>query len=277
MFNMSLPTNREEPFASGTLTRLFIELSGYYDLGNEELAGILLRWNLLEERNRTDINLAYDFVKWSLTVSFLELVNSLQWFLAGVLLHRLARFPAQVMQLYYYSIFFSYGSFLAAHGKGYYTVKQELDGSKSTRKEVWFFEEDKHPQIWIEDKGRGGEHEIRAKWFYKVFNNWDQRASHPAVIMFERDSLYHSGFRNMFTYSLFTMANELHSDETLTLNLPTNEILLSLWNRDEKLVDYFPEEFWVLEHIKVSVHLHSMLLEKYKHGTPYAPPSNIYC
>jgi hypothetical protein len=50
--------NRNKPIASDNLHWLFNELSGYYDLGNQELAGTLLGWNLLEEKNRTDETLA---------------------------------------------------------------------------------------------------------------------------------------------------------------------------------------------------------------------------
>ena len=102
--------NRSRPFASDKLHWLFNELSGFYDRGNQELVRSLLHWNLLEEKNRADEKLAYSFLKWSFTVSYLELINALQWFSAGLFLHRKAYLPAQTMQMYYYSIFFSCGS-----------------------------------------------------------------------------------------------------------------------------------------------------------------------
>lgn len=262
--------NRSRPFASDKLHWLFNELSGFYDWGNQELVRSLLHWNLLEEKNRTDEKLAYSFLKWSFTVSYLELINALQWFSAGLFLDRKAYLPAQTMQMYYYSIFFSCGSFLAAHGKGHYTVKEELrDNLEKTkvRKEVWF--ENQEPPYLCLAKGRGREHESRANWFYEVLKSWDKKGYHQPALLFEKDRDYHTGWRNLTTYSLSTMAEELHHNAEHHAKVPDVDMLLKLWNRDEMLMDYFPEEFWVFEHLKVPLGLHVRLLENYKGDTPF--------
>jgi hypothetical protein len=210
-------------------------------------------------------------LKWSFTVSYLELSNALEWFLAGILLHSKAYLPAQIMQMYYYSIFFSCGSFLAAHGKGHYTVKEELREHFETttqRKVVWF-ENQEPPYLCLTDKGRGDEHEFRAKWFYKILKFWNKKDDHQPALMFENDRDYHTGFRNLFTYSLYTMAEELHHEADHHAKVPTVEMLMKLWSRDEILIDYFPEEFWVFEHLKVPLGLHIRLLENYRGETPY--------
>jgi len=237
-------------------------------MGNEELDRALLRWDLLDEANRVKEKTAWNFLNWSLTASFLQLMNALEWFASGILLQRFSYLPAQTMQSYYYSIFFSYGSFLAIHGKGHYTVRLEQVGGqpKQTRQELWL-DEGPPPLIGIKDKGRGGEHEIRANWFYEVFKNWDLRESYPSVQLFENDTKYHTGFRNMFTYQLSEMAEELHNDDTR--DPISNETLLRLWNHDAEVVDYFPEEFWPLTHLKPAFDTHCKLVYEYGEGQPF--------
>jgi len=236
-----MTNNRNQPFDFADLSQLFNQLDGYADLRNEELAVTLLRWNFLEENNRKDTRLVYSYMKWSFSVSFLEFMNSWQWFLGGILLRRQTYMIAQMMQLYYYSIFFSYGSFLSGHGKGHYTIKEEMGASheiKSTRKEVWLENQD-FPSLCIKDKGRRGEHETRANWFHDVFRNWDLKHTHPSVSLFENDRTFHTGDRNFFTYSLQEMATELSHPQEDYEGFPTNEILLKLWHRDDTLIDYF--------------------------------------
>jgi len=231
----------------------------------------LLDWNLLEDKNRTDDKIAWSFLKWSFTTSFLELLNSLQWFMSGIFLQRAAYLPAQFLQQYYYSIFFSYGSFLALHGKGHYTVAIEFKGNRdisSIRKELWF-SEGPPPFIGIKSKGSGGEHEVRANWYYEVFKAWDQSDSYPAVLLFESDRAFHTGFRNMFTYALSGMAEELHHQDSR--DPISNEIILDLWNGNDELVDYFPEVFWVLEHLRVPLEIHSRLIAEHKSCSPVTP------
>lgn len=260
---------RSTPIRIATLLQFFNEVDGYYEMVNDELASTLLRWELLEDSNRSSAGRPWSFLKWSLTVSFLEMMNALQWFASGILLQRLAYLPAQVQQQYYYSIFFSYGSFLAIHGKGHYTVsieETESDETRAIRRELWL-DEGPPPHIAIKKKGRGGEHEIRAKWFYEVFKGWDLKDSHPAVLMFEQDRTHHTRFRNMFTYSLAGIAEELyHRDTSAPI---TDELLIRLWHGDAELVDYFPEEFWVLEHLRASLDMHTRFIEDFGDGAPY--------
>ena len=263
--------NRNKPLAADRLHWFFNELQGFYNWGNQELQGALWRWNFLEEQNRTDEQLAHSFLKWSFTVSYLELINSLQWLSAGILLYRQAYLPAQTMHMYYYSIFFSCGSFLAAHGKGHYTVSEEMRERFKTatqRKVVWF-EDQEPPYLCVVDKGRGGEHEFRANWFYEILKDWDNKDAHQPVLSFQTERDYHTGERNQYTYSLFTMAEELHHNAAHHTNLPTVDDLIRLWNRDETLVDYFLEEFWAFEHLKVPLALHVQLLENYQGETPF--------
>lgn len=66
------------------------------------------------------------------------------------------------------------------------------------------------------------------------------------------------------------MAEELFEVPEPHSNMPSNEILLDLWNHsDEALVDYFPEEFWALEHLKPSLALHVKLLDSFKRKSPF--------
>jgi len=263
--------NRNKPIASDKLYWLFNELEGYYVWGNRELAMELLKWNLVEEKNQKDEGLSYSFLKWSFTVSYLELINALQWFSAGILLHRKAYLPSQIMQMYYYSIFFSSGSFLAAHGKGHYKVKEEFENYPNTnpvRKEMWF-ENQEPPYLCLKDMGKGGEHKIRAHWFYETCKYWDKKDNHKPVLLFEDDRKYHTNSRNDSTYSLFEMAEELRYPAHYNPDGPTTDMLIELWKGNNELVDYFPDEFWVLEHLKVPLELHARLLKNYKGKTPF--------
>lgn len=265
---MPLSDNRNTPITYATLSEVFKQVGGYYEMGNEELAGTLLRWELLEEPNRNNAEIVWSFLNWSLTASFLQLMNAFQWLMSALLLQRSSYLPAQTMQQYYYSIFFSYGSFLALHGKGHYTVSIEERRSqdpKAIRKEVWL-DEGPPPRIEIKEKRWGGEHEVRANWFYEVFKSWDQKDVYPAVLMFEEDRKFHTGFRNLFTYALSEMAEELHHDDSS--EPVSNDILLRLWNGEAELVDYFPEEFWLLEHLRAPLDLHSKLIESFGSGSP---------
>lgn len=259
---------RSVPLSFKSLSQLFNDVEGYYYMGNEELENNLLRWNLLDEKNQKDVQTVYSFMKWSFTISFLEMINSWQWLLAGVTIANNVNLPAQMMQLYYYSIFFSSASILSALGKGRYTLKMDripnTHDFRKTRKEIWF-EEDIPPYLCVKDISRGAEHEVRAKWFYEVFRQWDLKDEHQTVLMFEDDRTFHSSFRNMFTYELSEMAEELYTpDDMHNISL---DILLKLWDRDEELADFFPEEFWAIEHIKASIDLHSKLIENYNNGS----------
>jgi len=266
---MSAPTARTKPISFAELSDFFRQVGGYYEMGNEGLDRALLQWKLLDEASRQDEKTARSFLKWSLTASFLQLMNALEWFASGVLLRRSSYLPAQTMQSYYYSIFFSYGSFLAIHGKGHYTVGIERDKAnepKAIRRELWL-DEGPPPLICLKEKGPGGEHEVRANWFYQVFRSWDMRASYPAVQLFENDAKFHTGFRNMFTYQLSEMAEELHHDDTY--DPISDEILLRLWNHDAEMVDYFPEEFWPLAHFKAAFDTHCKLVDELGGATPF--------
>lgn len=267
----SMSGDRTTALSFKLLSESFNELEGYYNLANSDLGVALESWDLLEEEHRKNDAVITNYKRWSFTASFLQLINAWQWFFSGVLLGRQAYLPAQTMQMYYYSIFFSYGSFLSAHFKGHYTLKTEIEDMKvrKTRKEVWLNQKNNGKSyIEIKDKGRGGEHEIRANWFYAVFRNWDFKSSHPDVFSFDSDTDFHSRFRNIFTYSLSDITEELYTTPAQR-SAPPNEILISLWNREAEWVDYYPEEFWALEHIKVIVDLHTRLLEGYEEISPY--------
>lgn len=260
---------RSVPLAYSTLSEFFETAGGYYEMGNEELAGTLLRWDLLEARNRTEAKTAWSFLRWSLTASFLQLMNAFQWFLSALLLERSSYLPAQTMQQHYYSIFFSFGSFLALHGKGHYTVKIEPQGSDDPRvfrREVWL-DDGPPPLVDLKEKGRGGEHEVRANWFYEVFKAWEQKDDYPGVLMFEQDRKFHTGFRNMFTYALSEMAEELHHDAHE--DAVSNEVVLRLWSRESEVIELYPDEFWVLEHLRAPLELHAKLIDDFGDGSPF--------
>lgn len=264
---MRAPDSRNAPIPFVDPTQLFQELGGYYEMGNQDLAGSLERWELLEDANRNNPERARNFLRWSITASFLHLANALQWFVAGLLLERASYLPAQTMQQEYYSIFFSYGSFLALHGKGHFTVRTDVVGDdiRPRRRDLWF-DQGALPSVKIREKGEGGEHELRAHWFYEAFRSWEERDRYPAVLMFVDDRAYHTGFRNLFTYSLSQMAEELHHNSST--GPVSSEILLRLWKGDRELPDYFPEEFWALEHLRPSLDMHSRLISDFRGGDP---------
>ncbi|MDB9310185.1 hypothetical protein PN471_16400 [Aphanizomenon sp. CS-733/32] len=320
---------RETTFTFKRLSSEFNNLEGYYNLYNDRLASQLKELNLLGG-DRTAENKVYDqakifiYKKWSFTVSFLQMLNAWQWFFAGILLERNSYLTTQAMQMYYYTIFFSCGSFLSAHFKGNYTLADiktlkeaniknqnneitkkvrnetlrvlELMGQdtesylssindnqnieeimESARREVWLVDDEtdgNYIYVAKRNKKKGGEHEVRAKWYYDVFNGWESKVKilYPDVRCFnenEDDKKFHSDRRNMFTYSIQMMADELCSlDEDIRL---TNEQIICLWQRKSSdLTNRYPEAFWALEHIKVVVDLHTKLLEGYnKDDSPY--------
>jgi len=131
--------NHTTTFSFDHLSKIFNMYPGYYDLSNRDLGNLLESCNLLEEECRQDDAVIANYQKWSFTASFLQLINAWQWFLSGVLLGIHACLPAQAMQIYYYSISFSYGSFLSAQFKGHYSLETNIEDNKvrKTRMEVW--------------------------------------------------------------------------------------------------------------------------------------------
>ena len=267
--------NRTTTFSFELLSQKFNELEGYYNISNFELGKALESWNLSDQEHRQNDEIIANYLKWSFTASFLQLINALQWFLSGILLGRQAFLPAQTMQMYYYSIFFSYGSFLSAQFKGHYTIKEEFQGTRvqKTRREVWLEENNNEICLEIKNKGKGGEHEIRANWFYEVFKDWDFKDSYPNVSCFDDDTGFHSRFRNKYTYALDNIAEELYTVPD-GRSSPSNEILIALWNRDTECAESYPEEFWALENIKIVVDLHTKFLVKYDKSPPYKQAQN---
>lgn len=144
---------RSEALSTDTLSSLFNSLHGYYDSSGWDLSLALVNWDLLDENNQKDELVIARYIKWSFSVSFLELVNAWQWFLAGTLLGNQAHMPAQIMQMYYYAIFFSCDAFLSAQFKGQYTLELEFPEKhasrgcivKKKRKEIWVYEPHLYP------------------------------------------------------------------------------------------------------------------------------------
>ncbi|MFN5990992.1 MAG: hypothetical protein ACK6A9_19065 [Dolichospermum sp.] len=307
--------DRETTFSFKRLLSEFNELEGYYNLNNDQLASQLKELNLLgvnvnAENKVDDPDTIAIYKKWSFTVSFLQMLNAWQWFFAGILLERNSYLTTQAMQMYYYAIFFSYGSFLSAHFKGHYTVKDELKTTKnkkiknneifqkfgnetaralmanvedkdmeeiivSSRRYVWLVDnprDGKYIYVKAKNEERGGEHERRSKWYYGVFTSWESKIniSYPEVRYFKEDdyNTLHPKNRNMYTYSIQHMVDELYyEDEDTALN---NEGIICLWQRKSNgLSEAFSTEFWTLQHIKVVVDLHTKLLEKYNKDSPY--------
>lgn len=319
---------RETTFSFKYLLSDFNKIGGYYNLYNNDLAIYLKELNLLgedpEEANKVDDQeKIHIYKKWSFTVSFLQMLNAWQWLFAGILLRRNSYLIAQSLQMYYYAIYFSYGSFLSAHFKGKYTLadvpKQHKDKKRKNnnnditdkvekellrvlkangrdtesnvssshdhqnieqvlepaRREIWLVvnKTDKNYIYVATRKEAGKEHERRARWYYGVFNTWESKINilYPDVRCFNEgddDKTFHSDERNEFTYRIEHMADELCSlDENSAL---TNEGIICLWRRNSSaLADMFSKEFWVLQHIKVVVDLHTKLLEGYIKESPY--------
>lgn len=143
--NPSSNDYRETTFEFSRLLSEFNKLEGYYNLSNDILASELKELNLLGENLEAE-NKVYDpkkiyiYKKWSFTFSFMQMLNAWQWFFAGIVLQRNSHLKSQAMQMYYYSIFFAYGSFLSAHFKGHYTLadvpkKQQNKNSNNTNNE----------------------------------------------------------------------------------------------------------------------------------------------
>jgi len=324
---------RETTFLFQRLLDEFNDIEGYYNLYNDALASQLKELNLLgitktEENKVDDIEKIAIYKKWSFSVSFLQMLNAWQWFFAGILLQRNSYLTTQAMQMYYYAIFFSCGSFLSAHFKGNYTVadlpQQPRDKNRkntnnefaeqvhneilralkangqdtesylssihdnqnieeileSARREVWLVDDKKddnynYNYIYVAKKKEknGGEHEVRSRWYYNVFqDSWEKsiKISYPEVRNFKKNdyNTLHSDRRNMFTYSIQMMADELCSlDQDSALK---NDGIICLWQRKSSdLANICPEAFWALQHIKVVVDLHTKLLEGYKKKSPY--------
>lgn len=327
----SLSSNdyRETTFTFKKLSSEFNELRGYYNLNNNDFASQLKLLKLLgeepEKENKVDNQeIIAIYNKWSFTVSFLQMLNAWQWFFAGILLERNSYLTTQAMQMYYYAIFFSYGSFLSAHFKGNYTIADieklkkanknknnaitkkvrdetlrvlELMGQntesyllsindnqnieeiiESARREIWLVENKTDGNyIYVADKERkkGGEHEVRAIWYYSVFKGWESNIniSYPDVRCFnenDNSKKFHSDMRNRFTYSIQMMTDELCNYNLSEDRGLTNDGIICLWQRESvDLTTRCPEAFWALEHIKVVVDLHTKLLKEYKKDSPY--------
>lgn len=105
--------HRTITFHFKSLLKSFNELHGYYNLANSDLGNLLEQCNLLEESNRDDDTTVEIYQKWSFTVSFLQLVNAWQWFFSGILLGRQACLPSQIIQMYYFNIFFLWSFFVS--------------------------------------------------------------------------------------------------------------------------------------------------------------------
>jgi hypothetical protein len=266
----SMPDSRTEAYETEMLSQLFNSARGYQALDNRSLGSELIALNLLEEKNRRNPETIARFIVCSFTVSFLMLVNAWQWFLGGITLQRQIYLPAQYLQMLYYSIFFSCKSFLAAHLKGVYTVQIEIEEKRvsKTRKRLWLGKADGEDSI-ILAKIRGAEHQTTANWFYEVFKQWDLKLRHPGVLPFVDDTDFHVFLRNMYTYSLADIVEELkYPDPNNCPAPPANEVLFLLWRRED-WDEYYPEEFWALEHLKVALDLHTQLLDKFDGRSPY--------
>jgi hypothetical protein len=187
------------------------------------------------------------------------MINAWQWFFSGALLSRQTYLPAQALQMWYYSIFFSSMSFLASQFRGIYTIAIQggKDGSpfnrSKIRKAVWL---DVPGQSLVLDEPvhKGGQHETIADWFYSVFNDWDAKGNYPDVVAFVKDRKFHTYFRNLYTYSLADIAEELFTADNM-LHID-NRSILALWQRDQSAVDIFPEALWAIEHLRVVTDLH---------------------
>ncbi|MDM9583295.1 hypothetical protein [Nostoc sp. GT001] len=156
-----MPEYQEKILTFKTLLRDFNEVKGYYNLNNDELASQLQQMKLLGENYDAVENKIFDeeiiaaYKKWSFTVSFLQMINAWQWFFAGILLGRQSYLTTQVMQMYYYAIFFSYGSFLSAQFKGNYTLTERVKHEKIKNKNIKILEKVRNEILKVLNKNTG--------------------------------------------------------------------------------------------------------------------------
>jgi hypothetical protein len=269
---------RDQAFLPDQLASFFSDANGYENLCNTGLADKLLRFNLSESDNYKNPAIISSFVRWSFSVSFLMMLNAWQWFLAGISLGRQSFVPTQIMHLYYYSIFSASRAFLAANLKGRYALKIEKNTANSKeireRRNVWIsLGGDQKPFVELENPS-AGEHQFIATWFYTIFSTWANRNQYPDVNPLARNYRFHVDARNLFTYQIDYMADELYTGNPAP-PAPSNEALLAIWQRDQTQTENFPEEFWALEHIRVITDLHLYLLETYKQEKPYTNAQSI--
>ena len=69
---------KNDCFSLQEISDFFKGLEGYYNYSNDDLARALISLKLLREENRKKEDNVLTFLKWSLTVSFLYMVNAWQ-------------------------------------------------------------------------------------------------------------------------------------------------------------------------------------------------------
>ena len=254
--------SRIQAYSIGDLLTLFDGLDGYYNYYNQQLQEVLEKLTLGDPSKLTDPKRAGTYAKWCFTSSYLLMLNAWQWFLSGHLLAKSSNFPGQVNQMYYYAIFFASRSFLAAQLKGRWTIQvqtaKDWTNAKRVRRDVWLTGALGTPVIEVAEP-KGGEHEATSNWLCQVYSKWDARGDYPGVSLFKNDHKFHPKSREMFTYQLEYIAEELYS-----VNLAracANEDLIHLYHGGTELDDVFPEACWSLQYIKMATNLHSRLLD----------------
>ncbi len=257
---MSCEATRTTLISLANLSALFKVVGGYFSLSNRELRESLIDWDISRTGAQKDKETIVKFIKWSFSASFLQLVNAFQWFLAGLTLNTLGRFPAQYLQMYYYAIFFASGSFLSAYGKGMYTITQQPE--KPSRQEVWVDWSDF--ALCLKQVG-GNEHLRRAKWFYEAFSQWENKGDYPSILLFQNAREFHTSWRNLLTYSLADMSEEIFS-EPANWDFVPEEIILSIWHGEPvgEEAEALPEIIWPLSHMKAAFDLHASLATRNK-------------
>lgn len=259
---MMSEATRVKAYPMDDLTTLFDALGGYYDYYNQQLQSAMEKLTLTDPAKLTDKLTAGTYAKWCFTSSYLLMLNAWQWFLSGHLLAKSSHFPGQVNQMYYYAIFFASRSFLAAHMKGRWTVEiqtaKDLSVTKRVRRNVWLTDALGAPVIELSDP-TGGEHEATSNWLCQVYSNWDARGDYPGVSLFQNDHKFHPKSREMFTYQLEYIAEELYSVNEQRACADGD--LLHLYQGGTELDEFFPEACWSLQYMKMATNLHSRLLD----------------
>lgn len=266
-----MPVFQNEAIQSNDQLELFSKFGGYLDLNNDDLQYEMISWELANQENLGNHEIVFKYIPWCFSASFLQMINAWQWFFSGVLLSQQCYLPAQSLQCWYYATFFSSVSFLASQLRGIFTINIEYDfendtsaNTKRNRKAIWIESPEKGEwQIALNQPvQKGGQHETIANWFYDVFNKWDNKRKYPDVDAFVKDRKFHTNFRNLFTYSLGDIAEELFSPDDI--HIVDNQIIKNLWERDVSEVEIHPETFWALEHLRVATDIHMNLVSATK-------------
>jgi hypothetical protein len=243
----------------------FILVNGYPNALNDQLYHEIINLNLKDGENEVSEVIANKFISISFGIAYLYMITSWQWFSSAILLDKYSATSSQMLQLLYYSIFFSANSFLGLNQQGLFTVRTEEknDTIKKERRFLRLYEHDsgsKCISVTAPGRGNGGQHEFVFKEFYKVFENWEEKNYFPGIEQFSDEHHFHSHFRNMFTYSLEYLSESLYEAPNLK-NRDSVAEMISIWNEEGFHEDFFSEETWAIQYLSLTTKIQTGLIE----------------